>query len=149
MCGPASSVKEQTLPHYAQRFADAGDTVLTFDPRGFGQSEGEPRFHYDPWLVIDDNVNAAAHLMATDDVDGDRVAAVGVCMGGGYALATAARERRLAACVSIAGGYDIGGTMQAALGIDGFAGYLRTAKHCATASGAPAKPSTSRPSPAS
>ncbi|MGH9193502.1 MAG: alpha/beta hydrolase [Acidimicrobiales bacterium] len=127
MCGPVSSVKEQTLPHYAQRFADAGHTVLTFDPRGFGQSEGEPRFHYDPWLVIDDYVNAVAHLMADDDVDAGRVAAVGVCMGGGYALATAARERRLAACASIAGGYDIGGTMQAALGAQGFAGYLGVA----------------------
>jgi len=127
MCGPVSSVKEQTLPHYAQRFADAGYTVLTFDPRGFGESEGEPRFHYDPWLVVADYVNACAHLMARDDVDATRVAAVGVCMGGGYALAVAARERRLAACVSVAGGYDLGGTMQAAIGADGLAAYLRTA----------------------
>jgi fermentation-respiration switch protein FrsA (DUF1100 family) len=66
-------------------------------------------------------------MMGRDDVDAGRVATVGVCMGGGYALATAARERRLAACASIAGGYDIGGTMQAALGTDGFAGYLRVA----------------------
>jgi fermentation-respiration switch protein FrsA (DUF1100 family) len=43
MCGPISSVKEQTLPHYAERFADAGYTVLAFDPIGFGESEGEPR----------------------------------------------------------------------------------------------------------
>jgi uncharacterized protein len=127
MCGPSSSVKEQTLPHYGERFADAGYTVLTFDPRGFGESEGEPRFHYDPWLVIGDYVNAAAHLLGRDDIDATRVAAVGVCMGGGYALATAARERRLAACVSIAGGYDIGGTMQGAIGADGLASYLRTA----------------------
>lgn len=127
MCGPVSSVKEQTLPHYAQRFADAGYTVLAFDPRGFGESEGEPRFHYDPWLVVADYVNACAHLLAHAGVDADRVAAVGVCMGGGYALAAAARERRLAACVSVAGGYDLGGTMRAAMGADGLAAYLRTA----------------------
>jgi len=48
MCGPSSSVKEQALPHYAQRFADAGYTVLTFDSRTFGASEGEPRCCYDP-----------------------------------------------------------------------------------------------------
>ncbi|MVU83909.1 hypothetical protein GPX89_42610 [Nocardia sp. ET3-3] len=36
MCGPISSVKEQTLPHYAQRLSDAGYTVLTFDPRNPG-----------------------------------------------------------------------------------------------------------------
>ncbi len=127
MCGPVSSVKEQTLPHYAERFAEAGYTVLTFDPRGFGESEGEPRFHYDPWLVVADFVNAAAHLMGREDVDARRVAAVGVCMGGGYAVTAAARERRLAACVSVAGGYDLGGTLQRALGADGLAAYLRLA----------------------
>jgi fermentation-respiration switch protein FrsA (DUF1100 family) len=127
MTGPVSSVKEQTLPHYAERFADAGYAVLAFDPRGIGESEGEPRFHYDPWLIVSDYVNAAAYLMAREDVDAERVAAVGVCMGGGYAVATGARERRLAACVSIAGGYDIGGTFQAAMGAEGFASYLRVA----------------------
>jgi fermentation-respiration switch protein FrsA (DUF1100 family) len=65
--------------------------------------------------------------MARDDIDAKRVAAVGVCMGGGYAVATAARERRLAACASIAGGYDIGETFQAAMGAEGLAAYLRAA----------------------
>ena len=125
MCGPTSSVKEQTLPHYAERFADAGYTVLTFDPTGFGESEGEPRFHYDPWQVISDYVDASAYLMSRDDVASERVAVVGVCMGGGYALGVAARERRVAACASVAGGYDIGGTFVQALGTEGFASYLR------------------------
>ena len=113
MCGPVSSVKEQTLPHYAERFADAGYSVLTFDPRGFGESEGEPRFHDDPWRIVSDYVNAASHPMSRDDVDAERVAVVGVCMGGGFALAVAARDRRLVACASVAGGYDIGGDVPA------------------------------------
>jgi uncharacterized protein len=125
MCGPISSVKEQTLPHYAERFADAGYTVLTFDPSGFGESEGEPRFHYDPWRVISDYADASAYLMSRDDVASERVAVVGVCMGGGYALGVAARERRLVACASVAGGYDIGGTFLQTMGAEGFASYLR------------------------
>src|SRR5688572_20351243 len=125
MCGPISSVKEQTLPHYAERFADAGYTVLAFDPSGFGESDGEPRFHYDPWRVISDYVDAAAYLMSRSDVDSDRVAVVGVCMGGGYAIGVAARERRVAACASVAGGYDIGGTFRQTMGAEGFAAYLR------------------------
>jgi fermentation-respiration switch protein FrsA (DUF1100 family) len=127
MCGPISSVKEQTLPHYAERFADSGYTVLAFDPSGFGESEGEPRFHYDPWQVISDYVDAGAYLMSRDDVDAERVAVVGVCMGGGYALAVAARDRRVVACASVAGGYDIGGTFVQAMGAEGFASYLRLA----------------------
>jgi hypothetical protein len=42
MCGPFSSVKEQMPPHYAARLSDAGYTVLTFDSRSFGESEGTP-----------------------------------------------------------------------------------------------------------
>jgi hypothetical protein len=125
LCGPFSSVKEQTLPHYAERLADAGYTALTFDPRSLGESEGEPRFHYDPNLVIDDFSNAVSYLLTRDDVDGDRVAIAGVCMGGGYAVSTAARDRRVKAVASVAGGYDIGGTFQKMLGVDGFAAYYR------------------------
>jgi uncharacterized protein len=125
LCGPISSVKEQTLPHYAERLADAGYTALTFDPRTFGESGGEPRFHYDPNTVIDDYANAVSYLLTRLDVDPDRVAAVGVCMGGGYAVSLGARDKRLRAVVSIAGGYNIGGTFQQFFGIDAFAAYYR------------------------
>lgn len=125
LCGPISSVKEQTLPHYAERLADAGYTALTFDPGGFGDSEGEPRARYSPWAVIEDYHSAVSHLCARDDVDPDRVAAVGVCMGGGYVVSLAARDKRIRAAVAIAGGYDIGTTFQQGFGVDGFAAYLR------------------------
>ena len=126
LCGPISSVKEQTLPHYAERLADAGYTALAFDPRGFGESGGEPRARYDPWAVIEDYHSAVSHLLTRPDVDHDRVAAVGVCMGGGYAVSLGARDRRLRAVVSIAGGYDIGSTFQQGFGVDGFAQYVRS-----------------------
>ncbi|MEC3957403.1 alpha/beta hydrolase [Nocardia sp. CDC153] len=125
MCGPISSVKEQTLPHYAERLSDAGYTVLTFDPRNFGESEGEPRFRYDPNQVIADYAAAIGHLLTRPDIDPENVAAVGVCMGGGYAVSVGARDKRLKAVVSIAGGYNIGGTFQQFFGIDGFAAYYR------------------------
>jgi fermentation-respiration switch protein FrsA (DUF1100 family) len=132
MCGPSSSVKEQTLPHYAQRFADAGYTVLTFDSRTYGASEGEPRCYYDPAQIVADYQNAVSHLVGRADVDGGRVALVGVCMGGGYAVSTAARDKRLAAVASIAGGFDIGATFLANLGPDGFAGFMRQINDLAT-----------------
>jgi uncharacterized protein len=128
MVGPFSSVKEQTLPHYAERFADAGYSVLTFDSRGFGGSEaapGRPRFHYDPAEIIQDYVNAVSYLHTRPDVDAGRIAVVGVCMGGGYAVSVGARDKRVKAVASVAGGYDIGGTFQLLLGVDGFASYFR------------------------
>lgn len=125
MCGPASSVKEQTLPHYAERFADDGYTVLTFDPRTFGESEGEPRCYYDPAQIIADYSNAVSYLLTRDDVDTDQVSVVGICMGGGYAVSTAARDKRIRSAVSVAGGFDIGSTFLANLGVDGFAAFMR------------------------
>jgi fermentation-respiration switch protein FrsA (DUF1100 family) len=125
MCGPFSSVKEQTMPHYAERFADAGYTVLTFDPRGYGESEGEPRGHYDPAVIIEDYSTAANYLMRRPDIDAARTSVVGVCMGGGFAISVGARNKKLAAVVSVAGGFNIGGTFQQFMGPDGFAAYLR------------------------
>jgi uncharacterized protein len=123
MCGPFSSVKEQTLPHYAARLSDAGYTVLTFDSRSFGESEGTPRAHYDPGQIIEDYSNAVSYLLARDDIDPRRVGLVGVCMGGGYAVSTAARDKRIKAVASVAGGYDIGATFQQFMGSQGFAAY--------------------------
>jgi len=93
MFGPVSSVKEQTLPHYAERLANHGYTVLTFDSRGFGESDaapGRPRWHYDPNEIIQDYGNAVSHLLTRADVDPDRVGVVGVCMG----AATPSRSAR-------------------------------------------------------
>jgi len=124
--GPISSVKEQTVPHYAERLAAAGYTALTFDPRNLGESGGTPRYRYDPNQVIADYANAVNHLLSRDDIDADRAGVVGVCMGGGFAVSVGARDKRLKAAVSIAGGYDIGGTFQQFLGVDGFAAYCKT-----------------------
>lgn len=38
-----SGVREQALDHFAERFAAAGLSVLLFDYRHFGASEGQPR----------------------------------------------------------------------------------------------------------
>ncbi|WP_158623752.1 alpha/beta hydrolase [Corallococcus llansteffanensis] len=126
LCGPIGSVKELVVPHYAERLADAGYTVLTFDPRGFGGSEGSPRLHHDSHRVVDDYASAVSYLLTRDDVDPARVAALGVCMGGGHAVSLGARDKRLKAVVAIGGAYDTGGMLQKFMGVDGAAAFCRS-----------------------
>ena len=124
LCGPISAVKEQVVPHYAERLADMGYLCITFDPRRFGESDGTPRGYYNPEDVIADYHTAVRYLFSREDVDLNRVAALGVCMGGGYAVSLGAREHRLKAVVAVAGGYNIGGTFQKNLGIDGYSDFI-------------------------
>ena len=124
LCGPISAVKEQVVSLYAERLSQAGYLCVTFDPRRFGDSGGTPRGFYDPSDIISDFHSAVRFLFAHDAVDAERVGAVGVCMGGGYAVSLGAREKRLGAIVAVAGGYDIGATFQQMQGAEGFAEFL-------------------------
>jgi dienelactone hydrolase len=81
------------------------------------------RAHYDPSQIIEDYSNAVSYLLTCGDIDPARIGLVGVCMGGGYTVSTAARDKRAKAVVSVAGGYDIGGTFQQLMGPEGFAAY--------------------------
>ena len=86
----------------AGRLADAGFLVLRYDKRGYGQSGGRAEsatlFDY-----TEDARAAFKWLEDRDDVDRRRIALVGHGEGAWIALRTAARERRVAAVVSIAG----------------------------------------------
>lgn len=124
--GPMTSVKEETVPHYAAPLAEAGYTVLTFDNRNFGESEGEPRQHLDSAAQVEDLKNAVSYLSTRDDVDTDRLGLACVCMGAGYALAVASMDLRVKALAIVAGAYNITDTYRDLLGEEGFAGYLES-----------------------
>ncbi|MFG1922792.1 alpha/beta hydrolase [Cryptosporangium sp. NPDC048952] len=99
LTGPFTGVKEQVVGRYAELLHERGFTTLAFDHRGFGESEGR-RGHEDSQGKLAD-LRAAVTFLGTD-----RVAVVGVCLGGGYALTAAATDPRIRAVVGIAGGYN-------------------------------------------
>ncbi len=103
--GPYTGVKEQVTGTYAQRLADEGFITLAFDHRNFGESDGAIRQHEEPQKKIDDLGAAVGHLSTLPDVDENRIAAVGICLGGSYALRFAGFDPRVKALATVAAAY--------------------------------------------
>lgn len=91
MCHGFAGVKELLLPSFAQRFSENGYMVLTFDYRGFGESEGE-RGCLKPDLQIEDILNAISFLRSHPQVDENRIALWGTSFGGANAIFAAEQD---------------------------------------------------------
>jgi dienelactone hydrolase len=121
LTGPFTGVEEQVTGLYAERLAAEGFTTLSFDHRGFGRSDGprgadgtERRQHEDSQGKLAD-LRAAVTLL-----DGYDVAAVGICLGGGYAMKAAATDPRITAVAGIAGAYNSPAFFAEGMGLDAY-----------------------------
>jgi uncharacterized protein len=103
--GSWSSVKEQNPAEYARRLAAAGYQVLTFDHRGFGQSDGAPRFEENPLRKVADIRAAAGFALTVPGADPARLFGLGLCAGGGYMARAVAEDPRFKGKATVAGWY--------------------------------------------
>ncbi|MEA2715713.1 MAG: uncharacterized protein QOI99_30, partial [Actinomycetota bacterium] len=96
--GPGGSATSgQTFPEFAERLAaDTGWTVLTFNFRGTGASEGD--FSLAGWLT--DLRAAIDHLLSVEPVTGVWLAGTGT--GGALAICAAAEDDRVRGVAAIA-----------------------------------------------
>ncbi|MFI6480224.1 alpha/beta hydrolase [Nonomuraea sp. NPDC050663] len=104
--GPFTGVRDQVTGLYAERLTAEGYVTLAFDHRNWGESGGQPRNHEDVQGKLHDLRAAVSLLRARPEVDGSRIGAVGICLGGGYALKFAAFDPRVRTFVGIAGAYN-------------------------------------------
>lgn len=118
--GPFTGVRDQVTGLYAERVAAAGFATLAFDHRNFGESGGQPRRHEDPQGKLADLRAAVSFLRARPEVDPERIGAVGICLGGGYALKFAAFDPRVKAFAGVAGAYNTPYAMRSGMGRDGY-----------------------------
>ncbi|MDB4985632.1 MAG: alpha/beta hydrolase [Myxococcaceae bacterium] len=105
-----SLTRDCGLERYALRFAEAGMVVLTFDYRGFGQSDGEPRELVSASQQVADYHAALRFVRALPEVDAARCAAWGTSYSGGIALQCAYEDARLEALVLLVPNLDSAAT---------------------------------------
>ncbi|MFF4834701.1 alpha/beta hydrolase [Streptomyces sp. NPDC001315] len=124
LTGPFSGVKEQVTGYYAERFAQRGYIALAFDHRNWGDSEGEQRQHEDATAKVADLRAAVGYLAARPEVDPEKIAVCGVCLGGIYSVQLAAFDPRVKAVALVAAAYNNPKLIHDRFGADNFAALM-------------------------
>ncbi|MPZ52691.1 MAG: alpha/beta fold hydrolase [Acidimicrobiia bacterium] len=87
----------QNYANWHEGLTAAGYSVLVFDYRGFGDSDGDTGWVRPDWQ-LEDLLNAVAYLTTRQDVDSDRIGSYGMGgTGGGNAVLLACHDERIKA----------------------------------------------------
>ena len=95
-------MKDLYLPDNARVLNEAGYVVLTFDYKGWGDSEG-PRSRLAPYSRVADVQAALTFLGSLKEVDAARLGIYGTSYGGATVVWTAAIDPRVKCVVSVVG----------------------------------------------
>lgn len=95
-----SGLKEHGLDRFAEVFAKAGFSVLVFDNRNFGESDGLPRQEVDPEGQVADLSAAITFLSEQPEIDPKKIGLWGTSFSGANVLVAASSDKRVKAVVS-------------------------------------------------
>ncbi|MGH3557741.1 MAG: alpha/beta hydrolase [Mycobacterium sp.] len=93
-------IKEPGTDRFAERFQQAGYTVLAFDYRHLGESEGTPRQLVRIKEQLADWQAAISFASTLPGVDPDKLSIWGFSVSGGHVFTVAARNRHVAAAIA-------------------------------------------------
>jgi len=103
---PYGGVKEQGPCVYANKLAERGFVVLTFDQSFMGDSEGEPRHVSSPDIFTENFSAGVDYLGLQNFVDREKIGVIGICGSGGFSLSATQMDTRIKA-VATASMYDM------------------------------------------
>jgi fermentation-respiration switch protein FrsA (DUF1100 family) len=112
---PFGAVKEQVSTVYAEQLVAKGFATLIFDAAYQGESGGEPHFRESPASRVEDIRCAVDYLTIRDEVDAERIGALGICAGGGYTVNAAQTEMRIKAVAGVST-FDVGSARRRGVG---------------------------------
>ena len=102
LCHGYTGVRSLYLADNARVLTGAGYVVLTFDYKGWGDSDG-PKSRLSPYGRVIDSQAALTFLGAQEMVDADRLGLYGTSYGGATVVWTAAIDPRVHCVVSVVG----------------------------------------------
>ena len=102
LCHGYTGVKDLYLPDNARRLNEAGYVVITFDYKGWGDSEG-PRNRLAPYSRVYDVQAALSFLSTLPEVDPERLGIYGTSYGGATVVWVGAIDPRVKCIVSVVG----------------------------------------------
>lgn len=102
LCHGYTGVKDLYLPDNAQRLNEAGYMVMTFDYKGWGDSEG-PRSRLAPYSRVYDVQAALSFFSTLPEVDPERLGIYGTSYGGATVVWVGAIDPRVKCIVSVVG----------------------------------------------
>jgi fermentation-respiration switch protein FrsA (DUF1100 family) len=102
LCHGYTGIRNLYLPELARILNDAGYVALTFDYKGWGDSEG-PKSRLAPYSRVADVQAALTFASVQPEIDAGRLAILGTSYGGATVVWVAAIDERVKCVVSVVG----------------------------------------------
>lgn len=103
--GFTTTIRGMTADKYAEEFQKAGYSVLLYDHRNFGISDGEPRQEINFWLQARGYIDAIDYIESRTEIDSSKIVIWGASLSAREAFLVGAVDRRISAIINIVPAY--------------------------------------------